>query len=348
MKIIVNTVYINTNKNNKVNVMSDNISPSRVARSNRENSRKKKHGGLLGFIIMHPAIAFVIVVSTLAIVIALVAFLMYSANVQMDTILKMYTELNARVQDSKSEFNKKKYYITVDEQGITHITVRLDTGFDTEYDEYGNPIEDDGDEDSNGPGGTGGNGGGSVDITDAATKIITLMRQKGYNDKAIAAALGNFVAESGLDPKCTQGNAMDGKSNSEVRAWQGGRSGRAIGFMQVDGSRATALLDAADRAGVNWYDLDFQVDFFMSDLAGNGCSVSAFNSAATDIEHAVWHFTSKYERCGISSSCPGYDPPSPRGHGTKYCASQLDYSERQYANGWSTRLRAGSDFYDSM
>lgn len=327
--------------------MSDFISPNRVTRSNK-NNKKRGNGKLLKFAVMHPGATLIIVGIILVVTVAFIIYFIHSANVQMDTILKQYTELTARVRDSKTAFAKKKYYITVDSEGITHITVKLSTGKDTDGD--GEPDEwiDDGDDGNPGGSGGGAGGSGSVDITDATTKIIALMRQKGYNDKAIAAALGNFIAESGLDPKCTQGHAMDGKSNAEVRAWQGGRTGRAIGFMQVDGSRATLLLDAADAAGVNWYDLDFQVDFFMSDLAGNGCSVSAFNSASTDIEHAVWHFTSKYERCGISSSCPGYDPPAPRGRGTKYCASQLSYDERQYANGWSTRLKAGSDFYNSI
>lgn len=140
--------------------MWNNISPSRVAKS-MEGKKKKNAGKMLSFFIKHPTAAFVILVTTIAIVIGFVIYLVYSANVQLDTVLTMYTSLNARPNNSKSNFGKKKFYITVDSQGISHVTIRLDTGFDTEYDEFGNPIEDD-EDDNDSPGGYPGNGNGST------------------------------------------------------------------------------------------------------------------------------------------------------------------------------------------
>lgn len=190
--------------------------------------------------------------------------------------------------------------------------------------------------------------GGKQDVHDYMD-IVIQMRAKGYSDIAIAAALGSFVAESGMDPGTTQGHAIDYGSNADVKAWQGGKSGRAIGFAQWDGNRAQNLIAAADAAGVNWYDWDFQVNFYINELDSQGYGVSTANSHAQDVEHAAFWFQHQFERGGISPDTPDYDPPPKQGGtGKKWAASQIDYSERQYINNWKERLKAAEDFYKKL
>lgn len=173
--------------------------------------------------------------------------------------------------------------------------------------------------------------GVAVPTNDLAQDIINRMKELGYNDYAICGAIGNFMGESSLEPKTTQGHVMDNATNAEIAAWVGS-SGRAIGFAQWDGSRATSLVQAAISKGVNWYDWNFQRDYYLNELSLQGCDVTTFNSNSSDIEHAVYWFAHKYERPGISRNCPGYNNPN------KYCASQVSYEERSYINGWTARL----------
>lgn len=177
-----------------------------------------------------------------------------------------------------------------------------------------------------------------------ASAIISCMRDRGYNDFAIAGALGNFAAESGLNPTVTQGHTCDGADNATVREWQAGKSGRAIGFAQWDGGRALALIDAADKAGVPWYDFNFQLNHYLSDLEMNGYGVEQANSNATDIEHAAWYFVKKYERCGTCKYAPcGGSANGAHGVGTN--AAYVDFVNREHINGWAHRRDGAGTFY---
>ena len=130
----------------------DNISPGRVARTERR--RKKNEGnekpkkGLMRILLANPEISLALVGTTLVIILAVVAYLIFSANVQLNTILEQYLNLSARVSDSKKDFTKKKFYITVDENGLTTITISLNTGSEKE--------DDDRFEEDEHPGGDGG------------------------------------------------------------------------------------------------------------------------------------------------------------------------------------------------
>lgn len=307
---------------------------SKNRHENKHTVGKAARRGIFRFLIANP----VVLVVLLVIISGIVAYLIYSANYQLDEIMRQYQSLSARTDDSKAEYDKKMFYITTDENGNTTIHI----GYASEEAEEAakQSAEEAGvSTDPNQSGGGDPNvNGNQISKTAAAEKIIGLMRSAGYNDYAISAALGNFVAESGLNPSTTQGHKMDGASNSDLRNWAG-VGGRAIGFAQWDKGRATALLNAADSAGKKWDDFDFQVNYYIADLNSNGCSVSKFNSNATDIEHATFWFTHAYERCGISKNCPGYSSSN------KYAASQVSYDERQYCNGWGTRLQSASDFY---
>lgn len=207
---------------------------------------------------------------------------------------------------------------------------------------------------STNPGDGNGDGGGKPTKPgdgSYAGQIIDRMANAGYGKYSIAGALGSFAAESGLDPKKTQGDACNGADNTTVRNWQGGRSGRAIGFAQWDGSRAINLLNAADAAGVNWYDFDFQLNFYMAELSAQGYGVTDANANCTDVEHAAWYFTKKFERCGTCKYAPcsgsSYGKISNGAHGVGGNAADVSFENRNHINGWNTRNGAAQNFYNS-
>lgn len=296
----------------------------------------------------------VLIKAFLLCVIIVITFLMIEASVTGNSILEAYMALSSKITDSGVNFDKRLHFMTTDESGQSSV---IQFGWKSEYTKFtgevaaNNAIQNGGstsnpDPDSSQNGGNGGGTGNSADPLSYPGMIINGMQQMGYNNYAIAGALGSFAAESGLNPDTTQNNAMDGRTNAEVRRWQGGASGRAIGFAQWDGSRAISLLDAADAAGVNWNDFDFQLSYYLAELSSQGYSPSDANSNATDVEHAAWYFTKKFERCGTCAHAP-CGGGSNGAHGVGTNAAYVSFENRNHINGWNTRNSAASTFYNS-
>ena len=70
------------------------------------------------FIIRHPGVCAFI----LGVFIILVVYLISSANSYMDELIKQYTTLTAKTNDSKYSFDKKLFYVTVEADGTKKIT----------------------------------------------------------------------------------------------------------------------------------------------------------------------------------------------------------------------------------
>lgn len=85
------------------------------------------------------------------------------------------------------------------------------------------------------------------------------------------AFVGNLMVETGgtLNPSIKQGGDTSEMSNSEVRSWSGGQSGRALGIVQWDSGRALQLIDFAESRNANWDDLELQIEFFTHELNGS-------------------------------------------------------------------------------
>lgn len=187
---------------------------------------------------------------------------------------------------------------------------------------------------------SGSSGGNVVSQQEAAVAIIKAMQAAGYNTYAICGALGNISHESSYDPRTTQSHKKDGASNEEIKEWIGS-SGKALGLVQWDSSRAKALVNAAVSQNVQWYDLNFQVSYLISDMPSQGCPVDKFNSAitasdtSTKIEQGVFYFVQKFERCATKKNSP------------KKYSSQLTYEQRMYTLGWEERLQGGKDAYET-
>ena len=87
-------------------------------RINKINGTKDGKPMKIPFILKHPGICALI----LGVFIILVVYLISSANTYMDDLIKQYTSLTAKTNDSKYAFDKKLFYVTVEADGTKKIT----------------------------------------------------------------------------------------------------------------------------------------------------------------------------------------------------------------------------------
>lgn len=92
-------------------------------RYRRGNKKEHKVGKAIGksvfkFLISNPPLLGIIIV----IIIALIAYIVYSADYQMTQLLATYCSLSARTLDSKADFDKRLFFVSVDENGNSVIT----------------------------------------------------------------------------------------------------------------------------------------------------------------------------------------------------------------------------------
>lgn len=114
-----------------------------------------------------------------------------------------------------------------------------------------------------------------------------------------AAISGNFAAESGIEPKTTEGHVMDGASNEEVDAWTRGGA-RGLGFAQWthNPGRAGELISLARSMGGNWYDPEVQFTMIQKELDasyGDRLAQVGFFTAGKSIEDYSRIFHDVYE-----------------------------------------------------
>ncbi|VTS12898.1 phage tail tip lysozyme [Streptococcus pseudoporcinus] len=123
------------------------------------------------------------------------------------------------------------------------------------------------------------------DEFERAKAIYTYLKAKGATNQAIAAILGNWSVESGINPKRAEGDYLSPPVGATETSWDdpawlslggpaiynGGYPNiihRGLGLGQwtdtADGSRRhTLLLEYAKRKGKPWYDLELQLDFML-------------------------------------------------------------------------------------
>ena len=131
----------------------------------------------------------------------------------------------------------------------------------------------------------------------AQYKIWNALRAAGYNEKAVAAAMGNIEVESHFDPAAIE---------------KGSEAG--FGLIQWTGDRRIAIEKAATQQGVDPRNLEFQIKYLIKDLesssgqwtsASSNYKLGSFKrndwANATDISKATKAFMCCYER-------PSYNP----------------------------------------
>lgn len=88
-------------------------------------------------------------------------------------------------------------------------------------------------------------------------KVWFALKNLGYCDISVAAAMGNIDYESGgFNPSAVEGGA-----------------GAGIGLIQWTGGRRTALENYAASKGVPWQDEDTQIEFLVTEISGQGRAV---------------------------------------------------------------------------
>lgn len=153
------------------------------------------------------------------------------------------------------------------------------------------------------------------------------------NPFGIAGMLGNFVAESGIDPTNFEAKAYwDGKTAGA--SWQdlptvenlfdswadfqalygiplnegaylaGGAHWLGLGLGQWTGVRAKALVDFCKVRGIEWYTCKGQMEFAFN---GDGANINILKSCLVNseyVEEGVQNFYKYWERANVGSSVP--------------------------------------------
>lgn len=171
-------------------------------RINKINGTKEGKPVKIPFILKHPGICALI----LGAFIILVVYLISSANTYMDELIKQYTSLTAKTNDSKYAFDKKLFYVTVEADGTKKITFGYKS---EEQQEQAEEAADEAASTGNGPDSSNtGNGsttpsGTIVTTNDAMDYIWNYFKGKGYCDEAIAGIMGSMWVETGgsFNPK---------------------------------------------------------------------------------------------------------------------------------------------------
>lgn len=142
-------------------------------RVNKLNSKGKPIK--IPFIIRHPGICAFI----LGVFIILVVYLISSANSYMDELIKQYTTLTVKTNDSKYSFDKKLFYVTVEADGTKKITFGYKSEQQQEQAEQAaEEAANTGSTENTATGGT------SITLSADAEQVKQLLEANGYSSKA--------------------------------------------------------------------------------------------------------------------------------------------------------------------
>jgi surface antigen len=150
-----------------------------------------------------------------------------------------------------------------------------------------------------------------TDVEGRAKAVYDYLTKMGYTRAGIAAILGNFSVESGINPKRAEGDYLNPPVGASGNSWDdpawlamGGMDiygkypnilHRGLGLGQWTdtsdgGTRHTLLLDFAKSKNKKWYDLQLQLDFiFHGDTPG--ARTMADNTAGSKVAATVPELT---------------------------------------------------------
>ena len=97
--------------------------------------------------------------------------------------------------------------------------------------------------------------GGDMSGKNVAEKVYNYFTSKGYSPEAASGVIGNFVQESGLDPKSIQGNGKGPAAG--IAQWEN---------YTTKSSRWKNLDTYAKKQGKQWTDLETQLTFVDKEL----------------------------------------------------------------------------------
>lgn len=262
-------------------------------RLNKKGENKHSVGkvvmkSVMKFLLANPPLLGIIVV----VIIGFIAYTLYSIDYQLTQIMKQYQSLSARRDDSKEGFDKKLFYITVDDNGNTTITV----GFSSEEQQAQaeKDLEDSGND-------GGGNGQDPPppppkDLTPQEKEVWSALSAAGYNNTAIAGIMACIKHESGFNPGATNSSGYYG-----LCQWGGGRKDNLISWCKSNNHDPTTIKG--------------QIQFAIYEADSNNCGVASLNNIQSvasskdstytegSLDDAVlagvW-WMMKFERCVVS------------------------------------------------
>lgn len=144
----------------------------------------------------------------------------------------------------------------------------------------------------------------SADTEANAKKAYSVLSAAGMNDQNIAGILGNWDAESGIDPTGVEGifdepfqvgpNKKAKLAGANLTTTQIG-----IGLGQWTWDRGTKLMELADDKGMDWYDIETQLLYMLTTDSGAPIvqqMVDGKNDGADDPVQAAYFFHDEWER----------------------------------------------------
>ena len=142
------------------------------------------------------------------------------------------------------------------------------------------------------------------DMEQDAKNIYGILSGLGMPDENIAGILGNFEVESGLDPTAVERVPITGDEYHRIgeqkqAAEKENFEGRGIGVGQWTADRNVALRKYAEEKGGNWYDLEIQIAFMISDDGGAALvreMIEGTNEGADNPKMASRFFLQNWER----------------------------------------------------
>lgn len=144
---------------------------------------------------------------------------------------------------------------------------------------------------------------GSNGDVDAATlanakTIYSVLSAWGMPDENVAGIIGNWDAESGIDPTSVQGDFNSPQAMSDAKQSKATNTDNGIGLGQWTFGRNSALRGYADGHGLKWWDLTTQLGFMVSPSEGGNADIvkSLITTSKGTPADAAYYFHDSWER----------------------------------------------------
>jgi hypothetical protein len=144
---------------------------------------------------------------------------------------------------------------------------------------------------------------GAVTLANAKT-VFGVLSAWGMPDENIAGILGNWDAESGVDPTSVQGYFSSPQVMSDEKRSAASNTDNGIGLGQWTFGRNANLRTYADGHGEDWWTLEMQLGFMLSAAEGSDANVvrDMITTSQGTPKDAALHFHDKWERSADTAS----------------------------------------------
>lgn len=131
-----------------------------------------------------------------------------------------------------------------------------------------------------------------------AKTIYSVLSAWGMPDENIAGIIGNWDAESGIDPTSVQGDFSSPQAMTDAKQSEARNTDNGIGLGQWTFERNTALRSYAEGHSVKWWELATQLGFMVSPAEGGNASVvrTMIATSQGSPAEAAYYFHDNWER----------------------------------------------------